>query len=248
MAIFDITLRLGSTTQTESCSQRAAVPALTNQDPIELSSSLPSPIFLVQSGSTVSSHPQTQSYSPIDKAAKCCSPTEEELTTAFEDENSLYYDCETSSTISSSFMMDEQDSDSLVKDHARSTGSLVFDHLKILLSQLDIPDNDSPKYHVAWAFDGRFAKPKPSAAFDSIAFEFKQMEYDSTMRGEDLNNKSDLLQIQRKSKFLVKLPSIEFNQVPKFVKNLSKTPSWAVLKPLGPTTSVTFATATALLS
>ncbi|KAG0142405.1 hypothetical protein CROQUDRAFT_662563 [Cronartium quercuum f. sp. fusiforme G11] len=309
MAILDITLRLGSTIQAESSSQTSAVPALTNRHPIELSSSLPSHIFLVQSGSTVSSHPQPQSASPTAKATECCLPTEEELTTAFEDENSLYYDGETSPTVSSSVVMDEQDSESiepqqdsfeklepvvpiprcelfnldtqslkasqkssssertlnssskssigliqsetstsLVEDHARSSGCLVFDHLKILLSQLDIPDNDSPKYHVAWAFDGRFTKPKPSAAFDSIAFEFKQMENDSTMPGENLKKKIDLLKIQRKSRFLVKLPSIELNQAPKFIKNISKTPSWAILKPLGPTTSVTFATATALIS
>ncbi|KAG0141891.1 hypothetical protein CROQUDRAFT_663210 [Cronartium quercuum f. sp. fusiforme G11] len=153
-----------------------------------------------------------------------------------------------SSSESSKRVIQSETSSSLVEDHARSSGCLVFDHLKILLSQLDIPDNDSPKYHVAWAFDGRFTKPKPSAAFDSIAFEVKQMENYSTMPGENIKKKIELLKTQRKSKFLAKLPSIEINQVPKFIKNISKTPSWAVIKPVGTTASVTFETANALLS
>ncbi|KAG0143292.1 hypothetical protein CROQUDRAFT_96493 [Cronartium quercuum f. sp. fusiforme G11] len=80
-------------------------------------------------------------------------------------------------------------SESLVEDHANSSGSLVFDHLKVLLSELDIPDNDSPKYHVAWAFDPPFSKPKPSSAFDTIAFEIDQIQKTRKIPGEDLEER-----------------------------------------------------------
>ncbi|KAG0141255.1 hypothetical protein CROQUDRAFT_110587 [Cronartium quercuum f. sp. fusiforme G11] len=353
MAILDITLRLGSTTQTESSSnkkesaqpnnglaeqvlscksftylrQTSAVPSLTNRDPIVLSSSLPSPVFLVQSGLTVSSHPQPQSSSPTDKATGCCSPTEDELTIAFEDDNSLYYDCETSLTVSSSFMMDEQNLESIesqqtsgplierlesgreeAKKHSRtphltalrdqtqdhppsysriqltqSLNNICFDIrledsfekskeivaiprcelLKLDMQSLNCSQNSSSSERTfnssSKSSKGKIQSETSTSLVDDhtrstgcLDFDhLKKLDIpdnDSTVPGENFKKKIDLLKIQSNSKFLVKLSSIELDQVPKSIKNISKTPSWTVLKPLGPTTSVTFATASALLS
>lgn len=67
----------------------------------------------------------------------------------------------------------EERQQSLVEVHARSSGSLVFDNLKLLLSELDIPESKSSRYHTGWAFEGPYSKPKPSPAFDGIPFELK---------------------------------------------------------------------------
>lgn len=110
-----------------------------------------------------------------------------------------------------------ESSRSLVELHASSTNSLVYNHLKQLLSQLEIPNQES---HRAWAFDSPYSRPRPSVAFDEIL-------EDEIGIDDEIRSRIDRLRSDRRKN----LPIFRQGKL-KGLYNFRSTPAWARVTPV----------------
>lgn len=130
--------------------------------------------------------------------------------------------------------------------------SLVFQHLKELLSELNIPDNQSPEYHVSWAFEPRFSKPKPSERFENILIEMNHFQKTGQIMGNDLNFRIQKLRLESQLQLrsgpsgLVHVqPIVMIRNSWSLVRSEFK-PPWKTFGPTKALNSVTFLTVTAI--
>ncbi|KAH9824942.1 hypothetical protein DFH28DRAFT_1077420 [Melampsora americana] len=134
----------------------------------------------------------------------------------------------------------------LVDHQSIQSDSLVFNHLKELLLELKIADNQSSEYHVSWAFESRFCKPKPSERFKSILIEMNEIERTGEMMGNDLNHRIQTLRLENQDRdgycksFPLQFGNLMINSNDSKWRELK--PPWKVFGPVKALNSVTFLT------
>jgi len=116
-------------------------------------------------------------------------------------ENEDQEDALSISSVECSLQAEPKDSEintttSISDNHSIKSDSLVFDHLKVLLSELRIPDNQSPEYHVSWAFESKFSKPTPSERFKDMLIEMNYFEKTGQIMGNDLEFRIQKLRLE----------------------------------------------------